>query len=218
MKLLLTSCGITNPSLAKALLDLIGKPFSQSTLAYIPTAANVEEGDKGWLIDDLERLKNLKFQSVDIVDISALPQDIWLPRLKVADVLVFGGGNTFHLLYWLEKSGLKDQLAKLLESKVYVGISAGSMVATPSLALSQSQKLYYDKIGQYKNEKALGLVKFQVRPHLNSPHFPNVNTEFLANLAKEIPDHIIALDDNSAVKVVDGSVEIVSEGEYAVFN
>ena len=89
MKLLLTSNGLSNPSIAKALFELVGKPAEETNIAFVPTASNVEEGDKGWLIDDLVNIKKQGFESVDIVDISALPREMWLPRLEAADVLFF---------------------------------------------------------------------------------------------------------------------------------
>ena len=133
MRLLLTSTGFTNKTIVQALKSLVGQPFKKLSLAFVPTAANVEEGDKGWLIDDLARTKALGFASVDIVDISAVPRDIWESRLKSADILMFGGGNTFHLMYWLDKSGLKDLLPEFLKSKIYVGISAVSSIAGPTV-------------------------------------------------------------------------------------
>lgn len=219
MKLLLTSGGLTNASIAKELFELVGKKPEETTLAFIPTAANVEDGGKEWLIDNLYNIKQQNFKCIDIVDISALPKEIWLPRLEAADVLFFSGGNTSHLMYWLEKSGLAKLLPDLLKTRVYVGISAGSIVTAPSLALSnKDKKLYYEEKFGYRGEKALGFIDFHIRPHLNSPHFPNVRKKFLREIAREIKEPIYALDDQSAVKVVDGKVEIVSEGEYLIFN
>lgn len=219
MKLLLTSGGITNPSIANAFLKLIGKPAEETNLAFIPTAANSEDGDKSWLIRDLNNLKNMNFKTIDIVDISALPQELWLPRLESADVLFFSGGNTTHLMYWLKKSGLEAILPDLLKIRVYAGISAGSIVAGPSLALSsKDKKLYYEQRLGYKTEEALGFVKLHVRPHLNSPSFPHARKENIEAIAKTVNEPIYALDDQSALSIVDGKVEVVSEGEYYVFN
>ena len=53
MKLLLTSGGITNKSIADALFELVGKKPEDTALVFIPTAANVETGDKSWFINDL---------------------------------------------------------------------------------------------------------------------------------------------------------------------
>lgn len=218
MKLLLTSAGFTNKSIANALLELAGKPFDKLKLVFIPTAANVETGDKSWLIDDLYNCKKLGFSEIDIVDISALSEQQWRPRLEAADILMFGGGNTFHLMYWLEKSGLNNILPEMLKTKIYVGISAGSMVTAEKISLSQSEKLYYEDLGQYKNENGLGFVNFQVRPHLNSEWFPKVRVENLQEMAKEITDPIYAIDDNTAVKCEDGKISVISEGEWKKFN
>jgi len=142
MKLLLTSNGISNSSIANALFSLTGKKPEETTLVFIPTASNVETGDKDWLIKDLLNLKKLNFKSIEITDISAVDEKIWKPSFERADVLFFEGGNTYHLMRWLNKSGLAKILPELLKDKVYVGVSAGSMVSNPDLALKLSQIIY----------------------------------------------------------------------------
>ncbi len=219
MKFLLTSNGLSNPSIASALFELVGKSPADTHISFIPTAMNVAVGSKEWFIDDLTNIKEQKPKSIDIVDISALPQNVWLPRLEAADVLFFSGGNSFHLMRWLDESGLTPLFPKLLETRVWAGISAGSMVTNPTLALSNKDKqIYYEeKFGQ-KVDEALGFVNFYTRPHYNSPYFPQANKQYLEGVAKDFPNIIYALDDNSAVKVIDGKVEVVSEGEYLVLN
>lgn len=218
MKLLLTSAGFTNKPIADALLELTGKKFNELKLVFIPTAANVETDDKGWLIDDLTNCKKLGFKEIRIVDISTPEKDIWMPVIEGADVILFGGGNTFHLMHWIRKTGLDEKLPEFLKTKVYVGISAGSMVTTPSLALSQSKKLYYEDYEGETSDLALHFVDFQVRPHLNSPDFPNVRVEYLEKLAKEIEDPIYAIDDQTAIKVDGPTVTVISEGKWKKFN
>ena len=219
MKLLLTSNGLANKSIVVALAELVGKPFDRTNIAFVPTAANAEEDDKSWLIDDLVNIKNQHFNQIDIVDISALPSESWLPRFEHADVLFFGGGHTWHLMHWLRRSGLTDILPKLLKTRVYAGISAGSIVTAPTLALSSNTSepfAYEDDLSP--DVKGLHLVNFHIRPHLNSPDFPKASEGYLQEKAKEIPETIYALDDQSALKVIDGGVEIVSEGKTLVFN
>jgi dipeptidase E len=219
MKLLLTSNGLSNQSIADALFNLVGKPASETVIAFVPTAMNVGWGDKGWFIDDLVNIKKQGCKAVDIVDISALPKEMWLSRLEGADVLFFSGGNTSHLMRWLKESGLADFLPELLATKVYAGISAGSIATSPTLALSSKDKQTdYEEAFGYTGDDALGLVDFYVRPHYNSPHFPYARKEYLEGVAKELPVPIYALDDNSALAVVDDVVEIISEGEYLVLN
>ncbi|MDD5464489.1 MAG: Type 1 glutamine amidotransferase-like domain-containing protein [Candidatus Moranbacteria bacterium] len=218
MKLLLTSAGISNKSISDALLNLTIKPFSELNVAFIPTASNVEKGDKFWLIDDLTSLKNLGFKQVDIVDISALSKEAWIPRLEEADIFYFEGGSTFHLMHWIEKSGLKEVLLEMLKTRVYVGVSAGSMVACKNLDLSTSERLYDEKPGEDDKDEGLGYVDFLVRPHLNSPYFPKLNLENLEKMSHEFPDTFYALDDQSAIKIADGEMEIISEGVWKKYN
>lgn len=218
MKLLLTSAGLSNQSIAKALFDLVGKKSEDTSLVFIPTASNVENGDKGWLIDDLTNLRQQNFKSIEIADISAINESIWRPRIEAADVLYFEGGDNFYLMEWLNKSGLAKILPKLLLNKVYVGVSAGSMVISKDLNLNSSQLLYRENLDRTDDLLSLNLVDFYFFPHLNSPYFPHVCPDSVEEFAQKQNDKIYALDDKSALKVIDDSVEIISEGQWLVFN
>jgi dipeptidase E len=214
MKLLLTSNGLSNQSVANALLELTGKPASETTIVFIPTAMNVARGTKDWFINDLYNIKKQGFKFIDIVDISALPKEVWLPKIENGDVLFFSGGNTYHLMYWLKKSGLFELLPELLKTRVYAGISAGSMVTNPSLAYSgdAKRKYYEDQFG-YKSEEALNLVDFYIYPHFNSPKHLEFGEENLKKAAQESKKNVYGLDDESALKVVDDTITIITEGE-----
>lgn len=218
MKLLLTSGGLMNESIINALKSLTQKPFNQLNLAFVPTAANVVEGDKDWLIKDFEVCKSLGFKSFDIVDFSAVPADIWKKRLKDADVILVGGGNTFHLMHCLEQTGLKIYLRELLKTRVYIGISAGTMVATKNLVLSDSPRLYSEDIGELDRNEGLGSVDFHIRPHLNSKDFPNMKIDIVKEAVKDVSEPVYVIDDQTAIKVVNGSVEIISEGSWKKFS
>lgn len=219
MRLLLTSGGLTNFSINTALEDLARERLQHKNIAFIPTASTLGAGDKRWFIRDLVNVRRLGFKEIDIVEISGIPEQVWLPRLKHADILLFSGGNTSHLMYWLKKSGLEKALPELLKTRIYVGISAGSIVATKSLALSSQQKKDFAKeLGEYVGEDGLGYVNFHIRPHLNSPQFPSITIPNLEKRAMEIKEPIYAIDDDTAIKVVDDSVEVVSEGQWKRFN
>lgn len=217
MKLFLTSGGLENQSIIDALHKLTEKHFDQLKVAFIPTASNVEEGNKDWVINDLMKLQELKFASVDIVDISALPKEIWQKRLEEADVFFFEGGNTCYLISWIKKSGLIDLLPELLKTRIWVGVSAGSMVVTKDISLSDSKRLY-DEDDDMNNNAGLGYLDFHIRPHLNSKWFPNMTLENIQKIADETKETIYALDDNSAIQVIDGDFSIISEGIWKKFN
>jgi len=218
MKLLLTSGGLMNDSIVNALKELVQKPFAQLNLGFIPTASNLEEGGKWWLIEDLEACKKLGFKSIDLIDISALPEKIYRQRLEKTNVLLFEGGNTYHLMYWVKKSGLDIMLPELLENRVYVGISAGSIIATPSLILSSSEKEAVEEIGENIGDEGLGFVDFLIEPHINSEYFPELTFDYVREEAEKIKHPVYALDDNSAIKVVGKKVDVVSEGNWKKFN
>jgi len=218
MKLLLTSAGISNDSIKKSFFDLVGKKPEDISLAFIPTASNVEKGDKkDWFIKDLIVLKNLNLKSISIVDISAIERNIWEPQLKEADVLYFEGGNTFHLMEWMNKSGLGEILPELLKTKVYVGVSAGSMILSQDLLLNTLQKLYKEDLEKTENINGINLVNFYILPHLKNEH-PVRNKENILEAIKDIKNKVYVLDDNSAIEVVDGIIKIISEGEFLEIN
>ncbi|MCK6462267.1 MAG: Type 1 glutamine amidotransferase-like domain-containing protein [Candidatus Pacebacteria bacterium] len=218
MKLLLTSAGIKNKKIENALFDLVGKKPEDTSLVFVPTASNVEKGDKSWLIDDLISLKELGLKSIEIADISAVDEKIWKPRFEEADIIYFEGGNTYHLMEWINRSGLIKILPELLKDKVYVGVSAGSMVASKDLALDISHIIYKEDLDKFENMKGLCLIDFYVLPHLNSQYFDKVRKDFIGEAVKGMTEKIYALDDQSALKVIDGKVEVVSDGEWFEFN
>jgi dipeptidase E len=219
MKLLLTSGGITNKKIADALLELVGKKAEEIRIAFIPTAVNASPNDMGWYIDDLYRIKQQKYKSINLVDISALPRNVWQPRLEKADVLIFSGGVTAHLVYCVRESGLKELLPELLKNKVYVGISAGTIMMSKTLAFDSPRKVErYKKDFNREEKEGLGLIDFYIRPHLNSTTSPHVTNEWVEEIAKTISQPVYGIDDQMALKVVDRKVEVVGEGEYIVFN
>ncbi|MDD4938154.1 MAG: Type 1 glutamine amidotransferase-like domain-containing protein [Candidatus Shapirobacteria bacterium] len=218
MKLLLTSGGLENKSIIKALQDLVVKPFSELKIAFIPTASNLEEGDKqDWLIEDLIQLKNLKFNSIDIIDISALPKEIWLKRLKEADIFFVEGGNTYHLMYWVNKSGLSKVIKDLLKTRVYIGVSAGTVIINPTIIHAYQEKPISQKINKDSSDKGLSFVNFMIEPHLNSSWFPEMTIENLEKRLNKYPYTVYAIDDNTAIKIDGDKLEVITEGVWKKF-
>ncbi len=230
-KLLLTSSGITNPSIQKALVDLLGKPISESSALFIPLAIYAyPEGLKhAWQV--IKGWGDLGWRDLGVLELTALPtlpRDIWRPQLEGTDAIIVGGGNKFYLSYWMEKSGLFDMLPQLLgQGKVYVGASAGSMMITSALNFDagrlQKTGIYFDDefneemVASAGSAKTLGLVDFVIRPHLNADYFPQANLENVAKWAAKAAKPLYALDDQSALKIVDGKVDVISDGVWKRF-
>lgn len=206
MKLLLTSGGLRNPTIIKAFLDLADKPVTELKVAFIPTAQNIKAGDKKWVFDQLTSLKDLNVKQIDIVDFSAVPKEMWLPRLQESDVIFVNGGDTLYLMDCCNKFGLTQEIPELLKDKVYVGVSAGSYIATPDLRLST---------GGDASVKALNLVDFGIQAHLETAKYGEAKSEAaMRERIKGCPYKVYALDDQMAVKVDGDKVEVVGEGRY----
>lgn len=230
MKLLLTSNGVTNAAIRQALRELLGRPFSESRAVFIPTAAHAVPGDKWWLIQDLNALMELGWQELDVLELTAFDgraAEAWEATLAAAQAIVVGGGVGFYLSHWLQRSGLFDRLPALLADKVYVGMSAGSMVLTPGLHANAEERARtgalvddeYDETGPpgASSDRGLALVDFLVRPHLGSEFFPKITGPRMHRTARERGLPVYAIDDQSAVLVSEGEVRVVSEGVWERF-
>ncbi len=218
MKLLLTSGGITNKSIEKAMVELVGKPISETSILFVPTAANTIPGDKSWLIKNIQQLQKKGYKSVDVLDIAGVSQNIWRPRFEAADLIYFGGGDVQYLVKEMRGCGLDAMLPEFLKTRVYMGISAGSMAVVRQLPSALMEKLYDDDPAEAGVQTIpFGYVDCLLIPHLDSENFENVRKEMIEPFRSQLKYPLYALDDDSALKVVDGKIEVVSEGNYLVF-
>src|SRR5215208_4631591 len=221
MKLLLTSAGIKNPSIQNALVDLLGKPIADSNALCIPTAgyAHPMSGpERAWrFISGREPntpMTELGWKSVGVLELTALPsldQERWFSWVREADVLLVNGGDALYLAYWMRQSGLADLLPSLAET-VWVGLSAGSMVMTPRIGADFVQ--WNPPSG---GDETLGLVDFSICPHVNPEGMPGNTMAEAESWAAGIHGPEYAIDDQTAIKVIDGVVEVVSEGHWKLF-
>src|SRR5438094_6466941 len=139
MKLLLTSSGISNASIHDALVELLGKPISESSALYIPTGVQPFPGGPSHVYQFISGatrspMCGLGWKSLGVLELTALPsikEEYWVPAVRDADALLVWGGDVLYLCHWMRQSGLADLLPSLRET-VYVGVSSGSMVLTPN--------------------------------------------------------------------------------------
>jgi dipeptidase E len=223
VKLLLTSAGIRNASIHEALVGLLRKPIADCTALCIPTAMYghpaVGPGAGAWrFISGRERdcpMCELGWKSVGVLELTALPsidEERWIPKVRETDVLLVSGGDAVYLAHWMRQSGFTDLMPSLGET-VYVGLSAGSMVMTPRIG--------NDFVGWKPrtggDDRTLGVVDFSIFPHLDHPMLPENTMADAERWAAGIAGPSYAIDDDTAIKVSDGAVEIVSEGHWRRF-
>jgi dipeptidase E len=219
MKLLLTSGGVTNTSIQEALVDLLGKPIEESNALCIPTAqwgaprcgpTSVRGfvcGTPPW-----GGMTALEWKSLGVLELTALSsigEARWGSWVRDADVLLVDGGEATYLCHWMRESRLADLLPSLSEM-VWVGVSAGSMVLTPRIGSD------FVKWPSAPDDCTLGVVDFSIFPHLDA--FPTNTLAAAERWAAEVGVPGYAIDEQTAIKLIDGTVEIVSEGNWKLFN
>ncbi len=214
MKLLLTSSSISNDSIAQALSGLVGRPLTEVSIIHIPTAANSWGDDKGWVIDDLVKLQKQHFKSIDILDIAAVPPEIWKPRLQAADVISVGGGDEQYLAKIFREIGMKEFLLSVTDTKVYMGTSAGSMVAGRYLPYELLKTIYPEEDFGNLLESPMGFYDFIFVPHLNSKWFTHVTEENLEKIKGKFEYPAYSTDDETAIKIDGTNVEIIGKGNH----
>ncbi|MGG5210582.1 Type 1 glutamine amidotransferase-like domain-containing protein [Chryseobacterium sp. MIQD13] len=220
MKLLLTSAGISNKAIYNTLTELLGKPIAEANALFIPTAI-YPIPDSAEIIRKVicgsigDPFCELGWKSLGILELTSLlsiKQELWLPKLNETDALLVGGGDCQYLCYWMQKSGLAELLPSLLQKTVYVGLSAGSMIMT------QFGTTYGHHTLPPETSKSLGFVDFAIHPHLDHEMFPENSLDHLEKLASSIAVPSYAIDDQTAIKVTNGNIEVISEGHWKLFN
>lgn len=223
MKLLLTSAGIKNPSIHDALVGLLGKPIAEASALCIPTASYghpMAGPAAAWrFISGQEPecpMIELGWKSMGVLELTALPsldRERWVPLLQETDVLLVNGGDPMYLCYWMHQSGLADLLPSLRPEMVWVGLSAGSMVMTPRIGDD-----FVVGTSPTGDDVTLGLVDFAIFPHLDHPMLPENTLAHAEKWATKMPIPAYAIDDETAIQIVDGSVEVISEGHWKLLN
>ena len=216
MKLLLTSGGVTNSSIQSSLVELLGKPIAECNALCIPTAQWGHpmcgpDSVRRFVVGEAPSLMcGLGWKSVGVLELTALlsiGEERWVPWVREADVLLVDGGDATFLCHWMRESGLAELLPSLHEM-VWVGVSAGSMVMTPRIGDD------FVEWTSAADDRGLGVVDFSIFPHLGHEMMPE-NTLTEANRwAAEIAGPAYAIDDQTAIKVTNGAVEVVSEGYW----
>ena len=227
MKFLLTSAGISNPSISDALVDLLGKPIAESSALIIPTGIYPFPGGPGRAWEAItgkspNALCDLGWKSLGVLELTALPtirEENWVPLVREVDALLVWGGDVLYLTHWMRRSGLADLLPSL-SGTVYVGMSAGSIAVTPYNCDAEFDLQFMPDGSDMAQgaDKALGLVDFTLYPHLDHPDMEDTKLANIEKWASGIPVPTYAIDDDTAIKVVDGSVEVISEGNWKLIN
>jgi len=222
MKLLLTSAGVRNPAIHHALLDLLPKPIDECTALAIPTAGYghpYATPQGAWRFASGHEWRcpmvDLGWKSVGLLELAALPtlpRERWVAAVEAADVLLANGGDSLYLAHHMRACGFDEFLPSL--DAVWVGLSGGSMVLTPHIG--EDFKAWDPPEG---GDKALGIVDFAMFPHLDHPDLPENTMADAEKWAATMDVPCYAMDDETAIKWIDGELEVVSgTGHWKLLN
>jgi dipeptidase E len=139
----------------------------------------------------------------------SIKKEYWLPIVQETDVFLVNGGDAIYLTHWMRESGLAELLPSL--NAVWVGLSAGSMIMSPKLG---EEFIIWTKPEPSVGDTALGLVDFAMFPHLDHPMLPTNTMAHSEKWAAKMTIPAYAVDDETAIKVVDGKAEVISEGNW----
>jgi len=242
MKLLLTSSGINNPSIHAALVDLLDKPVAESNALFVPTAIYPFRGSPDIAYRAItgkaaSPLCELGWKSLGLLELTALPsieKKHWVSAIEETDALLVYGGDPLYLSHWMNESGFAELLPSLQRNLIYVGVSAGSMAVAPIFGetygkpyrgtgapLTLEDITFTTPQGEvtmnFITAKGAGFTDFALIPHANGKDRPDVAFASAEQWAAKLPVPVYAIDDQSAIKVTEDTVEVVSEGEWKFF-
>ena len=238
LRALLTSAGIKNSSIHESLVHLLGKPIAESNALFIPTGVYPFPGGPRMAWRAISSpLCQLGWKSLGVLELTALPsieEAAWMPTVRDADALLVWGGDPLFIANWMRRSGLSGLLPTLRPEAVYVGVSAGSMAATSIFVetytepprgtdrpLKSEDIVFATPQGDVDRTlvtgQGAGLVDFAVIPHLEHADHPDASFANAEKWAARIPAPTYAIDDETAIRVIDGAAEVVSEGQWKLF-
>ena len=223
MRMLLTSEGVHNDVIRQALVDLLGKPIEEASIVAVIDAILPFGGDNTKTLDDLQQLRSLGWKEFDLLSLFAGPASLVESRLRSADVIFCYGGSNHWLAHAWTSTGLAPVLAELLDEKVYLGWSAGSMIFSRLQAQSVEAFSDQDEVARFELDSvapAVPLFDWFVICHRGADWQPQVTDEVIATCAARLGGPVYFLDDDTALLVRDAASapEVISTGQWRHFD
>ena len=223
MRMLLTSNGVLGGPAKDTLLDLLGRPIAECRTVVVLDAMLPFPGDKSKMLDHVDAYRRLGWAETDVLTLSAGPRSVIEQRLRSADAIFCYGGTNHWLAHSWRESGLAPVLRELLDEKVYVGMSAGSMIFSRLHAAAVEALDDQPEVGFLQLESvapALPLFDWFLMPHLGADYFPDSTDQWAAEVAPRFGGPTWFLDDGSALLIrdLDGDPEVVSTSHWLRFD
>src|SRR3989338_6238623 len=201
--LLLTSAGM---NVKDQILKILPKPANQIKIAHIITAVNKQK-KKDYYYREIKAMQDADFD-VKEIDLEGKTEQELKSLLTKKDIIYVQGGNTFWLLKHVRSSGFDKIIKELLDQGViYIGVSAGSYIACPTIEMSLWKK---------EQPEVFGLTDFTgmtLVPFLMSVHYKPEYAEILKPHIIKSKYPVKVLTDQQAILIKDNSYQLVGMGE-----
>jgi len=219
VRMLLTSNGLTNDTIRACVEVLLGKPIEQSKLVLVIDAFLPFGGDKTHFLGRIDEIRREGWAEFDVLSLLATPRAVAEERLRAAEAIYCYGGTNHWLAYAWTSTGLAPVLAELLEQKVYIGMSAGSMIFSTFHAASVQALDDQDEVAMLGLDQvgpALPLFGWWLIPHRGAEYVAHQSDEWMAERAQRLGAPVWFIDDDTALLVRDPAIEpeVVSAGRW----
>ena len=185
------------------------KKITDCKIAYIITASKKVD-DTNYIDEHRQKMDELNFSYTEI-DIAGKNENELKKILDRYDIVMVEGGNSFYLLKAVRESGFDNVIKDLIEKGIiYIGSSAGSYIACPSIIAATWSEQEFDRCG-ITEYTAMNLVPFLIRAHYE----PSMR-EILKEKVKDLKYPIRALNDNQAILVQDDNIQLLGGGDEII--
>ncbi len=179
----------------------------ENKVLFIPTAGN-KEGYTAYIDEAQQTFKDLGFE-IEVLDIASCDRETAQAKIFQSKILYISGGNTFYLLQELKKKQLLSLIKEQIrDGLVYVGESAGAIIATKDIDYN---KLMDDKTVAKELSDTAGLdeVEFYILPHYSEEPFTDSSKKTFETYKNQL--NLMRMNNSQAVIVNDKEIKVVSE-------
>ena len=187
--------------------------FKPQSAIFIPYAAVT------FSFDEYERKVNEKLSIIDLTVKSIHHFSDPIKAIEKSDLIIIGGGNTFHLLKLMQDNNLLEPIReKVLQGTPYIGWSAGSNVACPSIKTTNDMPII-----EPQSFNALSLINFQINPHYLDVTPQDHAGETREQRIEEFIEvnrnvYVIGLREGTALIVEDSNIKLIGSRPARLFH
>ena len=185
---------------ANLLIDFANEDLKGKIIAFIPTAS-LTESIRFYVKTGKKALEKVGMivEEVEITQFSILHK---------CDYIYITGGNTFFLLQELKRKGVDKIISEQVKSgKLYIGESAGAIIASPDTEYMKN--VNFDpikKAPELEDYSSLGLVDFYTIPHYGNFPFKKKGEKVIQLYNEKL--QLIPISNKQAIFIEDSNIQI----------